>query len=61
MKINKWIGKLNIKFELRWKRRYKHSIEWTNKTFMEWSMRYGTGVSQISWDIKKPWEFWKKT
>ena len=60
MKINKWFGKFNIRLEIRRKRHYHHSMEWNTKTWMKYAMKYGTGFAQVKWDIKKPWEFWKK-
>lgn len=58
MKINKWIGKLNIKFEVRWKRHYKHSYDWSLRKMTKMSMLYGNGFVNVDWI--KPWQVWKK-
>lgn len=58
MKINKWFGKLNIRFEVRWKKHYRHSYEWVFRKMTKMSMLYGNGFAKVDWI--KPWQFWKK-
>lgn len=58
MRINKWFGKLNIRFEIRWKRHYKHSYEYLMKKMVKASMIYGNGFMKVEW--VKPWQFWKR-
>lgn len=58
MKINKWFGKLNIRFEIRWKKRYHHSYKYVVSKLTRASMMYGTGFAKVEWI--KPWQFWKK-
>lgn len=58
MRINKWFGKLNIRLEIRWKRRYRHSSEYIMRKMTKWSLMYGTGIARVDWI--KPWQFWKR-
>ena len=54
MKINKWIGNLNIKFEIKFKKHYHHSIGYVQKKWIRNSFIYGTGVCQVKWT--PPWK-----
>jgi len=58
MRINKWFGKLNIRFEIRWKRRYRHSMNYFMRKMNRDAMLYGNGFMSVDWI--KPWQFWKK-
>lgn len=58
MRINKWFGKLNIKFEIRWKKHYHHSMPWVMNKITRDSMMYGIGFMKVQWI--RPYQFWKK-
>jgi len=54
MKINKWIGNLNIKFEIKRKKRYHHSIDYVRRKWTRNSFMYGTGICKVEW--LSPWK-----
>lgn len=58
MKINKWFGKLNIRFEIRWKRHYRHTFDYKMRKVSKDDLIFGNGFMKVDWI--RPWQFWKR-